>query len=99
MKERIVPTVNEIRIKAVPILRLHRVCEAAIFGSVARGEARQRSDIDLLVTLAEGKSLLDLVGLQLDLEAVLGRKVDLVTYGSLHPRIRDQVLKEQIPLI
>jgi predicted nucleotidyltransferase len=69
-----------------------------VFGSVARGEADQQSDIDLLVDMEPGRSLLDLGGLLMDLQALLGQKVDVVTERGLKPRIRERVLAEAIPL-
>ncbi len=65
-----------------------------LFGSVARGEAGPDSDMDFLVDLEPGRSLLDLGGLLMDLQALLGRKVDIVTEAGLRPRIRPRVLKE-----
>lgn len=69
-----------------------------VFGSVARGEADSKSDIDLLVDLEPGRSLFDLGGLLMDLQELLGQKVDLVTERGLRERIRERVLKEAIPL-
>ena len=69
-----------------------------IFGSVARGEADDKSDIDVLVELEPGRSLLDHAALQLELEKLLGCKVDVATERSLRPRIRDRVLQEALPL-
>jgi predicted nucleotidyltransferase len=69
-----------------------------LFGSVARGEARSDSDADFLVDLDRGRSLLDLGGLQADLEDILGRKVDVVTAAGLRPRVRESVLGEARPL-
>jgi hypothetical protein len=68
------------------------------FGSVARGEARPNSDIDFLVKLEAGRSLLDLARLLRELQALLGMPVDVVTEAGLRPRIRPQVLKEARPL-
>ena len=65
-----------------------------VFGSVARGEDSEESDLDLLVEFAGEKSLFDLIGLQLDLEERLGRKVDLATPSSISPYIREQVFQE-----
>ena len=69
-----------------------------VFGSVARGEAGPESDVDLLVTLADDRSLLDLVGLWQDLEDLLEHKVDVVTDGGLNERMRERVLREAVPL-
>ncbi len=69
-----------------------------IFGSVARGEADSESDIDFLVNMEPGRSLLDLCGLLIDLEELLGRKVDVVTEKGLRDRIRERVLKEAVAL-
>lgn len=69
-----------------------------VFGSVARGEADARSDVDLLVEMEPGRSLFDLGGLQYELERLLGRPVDVVTVRGLKSRIRDQVLREAVPL-
>ncbi len=65
-----------------------------LFGSVARGEAGPNSDLDFLVDLEPGRSLLDLGGLLMDLQRLLDRKVDVVTEAGLRPRIRPRILKE-----
>ena len=69
-----------------------------IFGSVARGEADEKSDIDILVDLEPGRSLFDLGGLLMDLQELLGHRVDVVTERGLRERIRDRVLKEAVAL-
>ncbi len=69
-----------------------------IFGSAARGDASPSSDVDFLIEMEEGRSLLDLVGLWQDLEELLGCKVDVVEQEGLHWYIRDKVLKEAVPL-
>jgi predicted nucleotidyltransferase len=69
-----------------------------VFGSVVRGEADERSDIDLLVDMEAGRSLLDLGGLLMDLRDLLGWDVDVVTEQGLRCRIKDRVLKEAVPL-
>ena len=69
-----------------------------VFGSVARGEAGADSDIDLLIDVEPGRSLLDVVGLWQDLEALLGRRVDLLTEAGLHPYLRERILREARPL-
>jgi uncharacterized protein len=69
-----------------------------VFGSVARGEADAQSDVDFLVELDPGRSLLDLGGLQFELQALLGRSVDVVTERGLKARIRERVLREAVPV-
>lgn len=87
--------------KREDILRIaarHGARNVRIFGSVARGEADEKSDIDVLVDMEPGRSLLDMGGLLMDLQELLGRKVDVVTQKGLRDRIRDRVIKEAIPL-
>jgi predicted nucleotidyltransferase len=69
-----------------------------VFGSVARGEADEQSDIDLLVEFEPNRSLLDHAGLCVELQELLGVKVDVVSDRGLKPRIRQRVLQEAIPL-
>ena len=86
---------EEIRRKILPILRKHGVTKASVFGSWARGESKEGSDLDILVELPEGKSLLDLARLKIELEERLGIRVDVLTYNSIHPLLRDRILSEQ----
>lgn len=69
-----------------------------IFGSVARGDDDERSDIDFLVTMEPGRSLLDRASLLLELQQLLGRSVDVVSERGMKTRIRDRVLGEAKPL-
>ena len=80
------------------IAAIHGARNIRVFGSVARGEADEKSDIDFLVEMEPGRSLLDLGGLLMDLQEVLGRDVDVVTERGLNPRIRDRVLREAVSL-
>lgn len=83
------------------ILRLataHGARNIRVFGSVARGDADEESDVDFLVDLEPGRSLLDLGGLLMDMRKLLGRRVDVVTEKGLRPRIRDRVFREAVPL-
>lgn len=84
-----------IREKAIPILRKHGVATAALFGSWVRGEQNEESDVDILVEFEEEKSLLDLVGLEIELAEILNKKVDVLTYDSIHPRLKNYILSEQ----
>ena len=87
------------RERIVAILRAHGIVRAGVFGSFARGDQRASSDLDLLIEPQAGTTLLDLARLELALEDLLGRHVDLVTYEELHPAIRDQALQEQEALL
>ena len=69
-----------------------------VFGSVARGEADSDSDVDFLVEMESGRSLLDLDGLLMELQELLGCQVDIVTEKGLRRRIRDRVLNEAVPI-
>jgi predicted nucleotidyltransferase len=69
-----------------------------VFGSVARGEADEQSDIDFLVELEPGRTLFDLGGLQYDLEQLLRCRVDVVTERGLKSRVQERVLREAVPL-
>ena len=86
--------------KMRPVLEAHQVVRASVFGSLARGEATAESDVDLLVDFGpHRKSLFDLQDLQDDLERVLARKVDLVLFKSIKPRLKPRILAEQIPVL
>jgi uncharacterized protein len=76
----------------------HGARNVRVSGSVARGEADDQSDIDFLVDMEPGRSLLDLGGLLMDLQDLLGRNVDVVTERGLKPRIRERVLHEAVAL-
>jgi uncharacterized protein len=87
--------------KREEILRVaarHGASNVRIFGSVARGESDEKSDLDLLVTMEAGRSLLDHAALWLELKELLGCEVDVVSEKGLRPRMRDRVLKEAVPL-
>lgn len=82
----------------MPILKNAGATRASFFGSVARGEANEDSDVDILVQLPESLSLFGFIQIKLDLEDALGRKVDLVEYHTLKSAIKDGVLKEQVSI-
>ena len=95
------PTLKIVRQKKKDILkvaRAHGIVNIRIFGSVLHGKATPHSDIDLLVDLEQGRSLLDLGGASIRLQELLGNKVDIVTERGLHWYLRDKILKEARPL-
>ena len=90
-----------LRVKREEILCIaaqHGARNVRIFGSVARGEAKLGSDVDVLVDLEPGRSLLDHAALMLELEELLRCKVDVATERGLRARVRDRVLREAVPL-
>lgn len=93
------PKLDNIKEKALPVLKDAGVVRSSIFGSYARGEDNEGSDIDVLVELPKGKSLLDLVRLQRKLGEVLAKKVDLLTYNSISPLIKDYIQRDQIQIL
>lgn len=93
------PTLAELRARRAEILELairHGAFNIRVFGSVARGDAEGHSDVDLLIDLEPGRSLLDLAGFHIDIQDLLGCEVDVAT--QIKPRLRDRVEAEAIPL-
>lgn len=90
-------SILEIKKKITPILKRHNVRRAAVFDSYTRKENKKGSDIDILIEFEKDarKSLLDLVGLRFDLEDELKIKVDVLTYNSIHPLLRNSILNSQ----
>jgi predicted nucleotidyltransferase len=86
------------REQVLRLAALHGARNVRVFGSVARGESTERSDVDLLVDWEPGRSLLDQVALVQDLEETLGVRVHLGTERSLHWYVRDRILSEATPL-
>ena len=86
------------RDEVLRLAALHGARNLRVFGSIARGDAGAMSDVDLLVDMEPGRSLLDMGGLLMDLQDLLGCDVDIVTENGLRPRIRDRVLDEAVPL-
>jgi len=86
------------REEILEIVKRHGADQVRVFGSIARGEAHADSDIDLLVRPGPRTSAWFPAGLVLDLEALLGRKVDVLTEKALHWYIRDRIISEAVPL-
>ena len=91
--------VAEIKKLIIPVLKEYGVKRAALFGSVARGEARKTSDVDILVEIEKSIGLFEFVGMKQDLEKALGKKVDLVEYKTIKPAIKESVLGNQVPIL
>ena len=91
--------IEEVKDKIVKVLKKHGVKRGGLFGSIVRGEMKEDSDIDILVEIEKDISLLDFIGIKLELEDGLGRKVDLVEYCAIKPSIRDKILKEQVVIL
>jgi predicted nucleotidyltransferase len=93
--------IDEVRRQRQAILRLAKeygIREVRIFGSVARGEAATGSDLDVLVEFEPGRSLLDQVGFEQDLRALLSCEIDLVAKGGISPYLEERILREAVPL-
>ncbi len=89
---------KERREEILAVAARHGAHNVRVFGSVARGEADERSDVDFLVDMEPGRSLFDMGGLLMDLQELLGREVDVVTERGLKLRIRERVLREAVRL-
>jgi predicted nucleotidyltransferase len=80
--------------KLIEICQQNDVAMIGVFGSMARGEATEDSDVDLLVKFSKGKSLLTLVRLEREISTALDRKVDLLTEAAISPYLRDRIRRE-----
>ena len=92
------PLIEAHRVGILALAERHGVRNVRVFGSMARGDADDASDVDLLVSLAPDKTGLALGALLMDVQSLLGRRVEVLTESGLHPAIRDRVLKEAQPL-
>ena len=88
--------VKEVKEKVTPILIKHKIRKAGVFGSVAKNKDRKDSDVDLLIELGDDISLLEFIGIKLELEEALKKKVDLVEYKAIKPLLKDIILKEEV---
>ncbi len=91
--------IGRLKKSLIDVLKRHDVKKAALFGSIARGEATEESDIDLLIEFEGRKSLLDLAGLQLELQDALKRQIHVLTYKSLYPLLKERILEEQVTIL
>ncbi|MEK6907544.1 MAG: nucleotidyltransferase family protein [Nanoarchaeota archaeon] len=91
--------IQKIKSKIMPILKKNNVIKAGIFGSFVRGDYNKKSDIDILIKFKGRKSLFDLAGLEIELEKKLKKKVDVLTYNSIHPLLKERILKEEVKIM
>lgn len=92
-------TLEEIKKAILPVLRKYGISKAGIFGSFAKMKQTSGSDIDILVELGPEVSLLDFIGIKLELEDILHSKVDLVEYKAIKPILKDRILREQVSIL
>jgi uncharacterized protein len=92
------PLIETHRAELLALARGRGVTGIRVFGSMARGDGHDNSDVDLLVDLAPGTSALALGGLLMDAQTLLGRRVDVVTEASLHPALRERVVASAVRL-
>ena len=91
--------IEKIKLKALPILKKYNVVRAGIFGSYARGESKKNSDIDILIEFKGEKSFFDLVRLERELNKLLKKKVDLLTYNSINHLLKERILSEEVKIL
>jgi len=91
--------IEKIKSKIMPILKEYKVTKAGIFGSFARGEQKKKSDVDILIKIHNDASLLTLIGLKLDLQEAVKRKVDLVEYETIRKELKENILNDEIRIL
>ena len=90
--------IDNIKRKIVKVLTKNNVKRAGIFGSYARGEEKKNSDIDILVETSKPLGFA-FMKIQFDLEKALGKKVDLISYGAIHPLLKKRILNEEVKIV
>jgi uncharacterized protein len=93
-----IESLRPFRHKMLALAAHHGARNVRVFGSVARAEANANSDLDLLIDVEPGRTLLDVIALEQDLEQLLGRRVEVLTDGGLSPYLRHRILAEAAPL-
>lgn len=99
IKAKALPDLEELKKRISPVIKKAGIKKAALFGSYVRGDNTQNSDIDILVKYPPKFSLFDVVGLKYDLEDTLEKKVDLVSFRGINPRIKESVLENLYPIL
>ena len=90
--------VDEIKKKITPILKKYKVTRAGVFGSYARGEQKQNSDVDILIEIGDWADLVELIRLKKLIEKKINKKIDLVEYGNIRKEIKENILNEEISI-
>jgi len=90
--------IEEIKRKILPILKKNNVKRAGFFGSYARGEQKKKSDVDILVELDNNLSLYDVIGIKIELQKKLKKRVDLVEYNTIRYELKEIILREEVPI-
>jgi predicted nucleotidyltransferase len=91
--------IEKIKKKIIPVLKEFKVTKAGIFGSYARGEQKKNSDLDILIKIHNDAGLLTLIGLKLELQKVIKRKVDLIEYETIRKEVRENILNDEIKIL
>jgi len=91
-------TQSEIKRKVLSILKKNKVIKAGLFGSYARGDANSKSDVDILIQPPSGLGL-EFIGIKLELEEKLGKKVDLLTYKYINPLLKKSILEDEVRIL
>ena len=88
-----------IKQKIIPVLQSYKITKASIFGSYARQEQTEKSDVDILVKLGDDVGLIQFSRIKLMLEKAIGKKVDLVEYETIRKELRENILRDEIPIL
>lgn len=93
-------TIDDLKSRIIPLFKKRGIKKAGIFGSFVKGLENENSDVDILVEIGQKNvSLFDFIGIKLELEDALGRKVDLVEYSTIKPVLKEKILAEEIRII
>jgi hypothetical protein len=91
--------IENIKKKIIPVLKEYKVTKAGIFGSYARNEQKKNSDIDILIKIDDDAGLLTIIGLKMELEKKIKRKVDLVEYETIRKELKEQILNDEVRIL
>jgi len=89
---------NKIKIKVLKVLKKYGIKKAGIFGSYARGEQKRDSDVDILIQPPKGIGF-GFAGIEIELEEMLGKKVDLISYKGISPYLKERILSDEVRII